>query len=181
MNCAGPDALAQWSNIICNPRHERTDRELVQMSTDERTRVFADIGGAQEINPEDPAFVNQCMMELDERISRIKNKAAFLLAQRMCPDFTNNPGFRIMFLRADNFDVEKCAHRITRHFDEKLELFGPEKLARDITLQDLTEDDIEALEGGGIQFLPRPDQFGRPVLCSRQVGWRYKKRENLVS
>jgi hypothetical protein len=86
-----------------------------------------------------------------------------------------------MFLRADNFDIEKCAHRIVRHFEEKLELFGPEKLASDIRLEDLNADDIEALEGGGMQFLPHPDQFGRLILCSRQVDWKYRQRENLVS
>jgi hypothetical protein len=178
---SGQDALALWNSLICNPRHERTDRELVQMSTDERTQVFADIGGAQEINPEDPDFVNECLMELNEKIAGIKNKAAFEIAQRTSPHYTNNPGFRIMFLRADNFDVEKASHRIVRHFEEKLELFGGEKLADDIRLEDLTVDDMEALEAGGIQVLPHPDQFGRLVLCSRQVNWKYKQRENLVS
>jgi hypothetical protein len=177
---SGPDALALWKSLICNPKHERTDRELVQMSSDERTRVFADVGGAHEINPEDPAFVNQCLMKLDEKLNE-ENKSAFQLAQRMSPHYTDNPGFRIMFLRADNFDVNKCCNRIVRHFEEKLELFGPDKLGRDITLKDLNKDDMEALDGGGIQILPRPDQFGRFVLCSRQVNWKYKHRENLVS
>ena len=174
------DAFAQWVSLVCNPSNERTDRELFQMSDDDRSRVFADIGGVQEINPEDPDFVNQCLVDLNAAIQRIQSKSAFAEAQRMCPHYTSNPGFRLKFLRADSFNVESAATRIVNHFAEKLELFGREKLGRDITLADLDVDDLECLLAGGIQWLPRPDKFGRAILCSRQVFWKYKHRENLV-
>ena len=138
------------------------------------------VGGVQEINPEEPDFVNQCLLDLDAAIQRMPNKSAFLEAQRINPLYTNNPGFRLMFLRADSFNVESAATRIVNHFSEKLELFGPERVARDITLADLNVDDLESLLAGGIQWLPRPDKFGRAILCSRQVFWKYKYRENLV-
>jgi hypothetical protein len=176
-----PGALAQWKSLICNPRNERTGRELVQMTNDERTRVFADIGGAADINPEEPDFINECLMELNRNILRIEDRNAYLQAQRTCPHYTNNPGFRILFLRADNFDTKKCAQRIVNHFEVKLQLFGPEKLAKDITLSDLSSDDMESLESGAIQFLPVADQFGRAILFSRQIYWKYKSRDNLVS
>ena len=175
------DALARWSSLICNPGNERTDRELIAMTSDERTRVFADLGGAPQINPEEPDFISLCLMELNEKILKIEKRDAFRQAQRTCPHYTNNPGFRIMFLRGDDFDTDKAALRIVRHFEEKLELFGPEKLAEDITLADLDEDDLESLECGGLQWLPRADQFGRKILFSRQVEWKYKSRISMVS
>lgn len=174
-------ALALWSRLICNPIHERADRELSAMPQDERTRVFADIGGAQEINPEDPEFVARSLRALNESLSKITTKNAFDQAQKMDRQYIDNPSFRLMFLRADNFDVDGAALRIVRHFESKLELFGPDKLARDITLEDLTADDMDALMTGGLQILPHADQFGRLILFSRQVVWRYKTRENQVS
>ena len=175
-----PNAREQWTNLICNPRNERADRELGEMSSGERTRVYADLGGAQEINPEDPDFINNCLMELNAALNRIEDKQAFRLAQRICPHYTNNPGFRIMFLRADNFNVQKTAHRIAAHFEEKKFLFGEDKVARDITLADLQPADVECLEAGGLQLLPNPDHFGRVVVCSRQVNWKYRERDNMV-
>jgi hypothetical protein len=174
------DALSQWASLICNPRHERTEREIVQLTEDDRDRLYADLGGAQEINPEEPDFVSRCLVELNESICKIPQKNAFSQAQRQSPHYTNNPAFRIMFLRADDFSIEKASRRIVLHFEEKMELFGPEKLVQTITLADLNADDLDCLLAGGIQCLPKPDNFGRMVLCSRQVFWRYKNRDNLV-
>jgi len=175
------NAVDLWSRLICNPGHERIDRELVQLSMDERTKVFADVGGAQDINTEEPAFLRDCLRELEETLARMNDKPAFDLARRQSPAYTDNPAFRLMILRADNFEVEKSARRLIRHFETKLELFGSEKLARDITLAALNQDDLEALQAGGIQILPNPDQFQRKILFSRQVTWKYKSRENMVS
>ena len=95
--------------------------------------------GAIRISETDLAeFVARCLLALNESLGKIKTKGAFEQAQRMNQRYTDNPEFRLMFLRADNFEIENAALRIVRHFESKLELFGPDKLARDITLDDLT-------------------------------------------
>ena len=181
MMANSPDAAhKQWSSLVCNPSNERADRELVQLSDAERMRVFADLGGAQQINPEDPDFIIQCLMELNASLNRVEDKEAFRQAQKMCPHYTNNPGFRIMFLRADDFNVENAASRIAAYFEEKKELFGEDKLARDITMADLNESDLECLEAGGLQLLRNQDHFGRVVVMSRQINWKYRERKNMV-
>ena len=45
--------------------------------------------------------------------------------------------FMLAFLRSENFHVPNAAKRMTCHFQIKLELFGPEKLCRNIALSDL--------------------------------------------
>lgn len=178
-NESGQHAVDMWSRLICNPGHERIDRELVEMSMDERITVFSDVGGAQDINTEEPAFVIKCFRELEATLSDIKEKEALDMARSLSPKYAEK--FRLMMLRAENFDAEKSARRLVRYFEYKLELFGPDKLVRDITLKDLNQDDMESLQSGGIQILPNPDQFQRRIMFSRQINWRYKSRENMVS
>ena len=69
-----------------------------------------------------------------------------------------------MFLRADAFDVKHAAARIASFFQAKLELFGPEKLSKEIGINDLNQDDIECLESGYCQVLPGRDRAGRVIL-----------------
>ena len=70
-----------------------------------------------------------------------------------------------MFLRAENYNPYNAASRMVRFFDEKCELFGADKLTKDITLDDLDPDDIAALENGFFQLLPEKDCAGRKVFC----------------
>ena len=69
-----------------------------------------------------------------------------------------------MFLRAESFDPYNAASRMVRFFDEKYELFGADKLTKDITQDDLDPDDIAALERGVYQELPEKDCAGRKVF-----------------
>ena len=68
-----------------------------------------------------------------------------------------------MFLRSCQFDVKFAALRMVGYFEKKAELFGVDKLAKDITLGDLEEPDRKALEAGGVQVLPSRDRAGRLV------------------
>jgi hypothetical protein len=54
---------------------------------------------------------------------------------------------------------------MVRFFDEKYELFGAEKLTKDITLADMDPDDITTIENGLIQVLLSKDGAGRKVVC----------------
>ena len=105
---------------------------------------------------------------------------AYRLALLKNPSYVRNPAFRLMFLRATEGDVKKAAKRLTRHFKTKLRLFGEDKLVRDIVLDDLSEDDMEALESGGFQVLKRRDAAGRSVLFGRYTSMKYKTIDNML-
>lgn len=88
------------------------------------------------------------------------------------------------FLRADRFDAELAAQRLVLHFQIKQELFGDEKLGREIFLQDIriVEDDWDAMQRGFLQVLPKRDFSGRRVLFFyKAISGCYRKRENIVS
>jgi hypothetical protein len=124
-----------------------------------------DVGAVSQVPPEDPNVVIQSLVLLEQAIAKIPDKQAYDTACSHDPDYVT-ADFRLKFLRADNFDVGKAAVRIIRHFAEKLNLFGEEKLARDITLSDLSREDLHSLSYGWLQVLPRKDKAGRPVLAS---------------
>ena len=52
---------------------------------------------------------------------------------------------------------------MARHFQAKLDLFGADKLARNITQADLGDDDLECLYAGYEQFLSARDRAGRII------------------
>jgi hypothetical protein len=105
-------------------------------------------------------------------INRSSSKPGFVAYKIACKqdkDYVDNPDFKIGFLRAESYDAEKAAHRLLRHFGEKLELFGREKLTRDIYWEDLGDDGRSYLELGGLQLLPRRDRDGRLVVFFGEV------------
>ena len=68
-------------------------------------------------------------------------------------------------MRAESYDPCNAASRMVRFFDEKCELFGADKLTKDITQDDLDPGDIAALERGIYRVLPEKDCAGRKVFC----------------
>lgn len=61
--------------------------------------------------------------------------------------------FRLQFLQATQWNAMAAAAQIERYLEEKLHLFGPHALTRNITWQDLTEDDKKLLRQGCFQLL----------------------------
>eukprot|EP00526_Cylindrotheca_closterium_P026840 CAMPEP_0113629714 /NCGR_PEP_ID=MMETSP0017_2-20120614/15428_1 /TAXON_ID=2856 /ORGANISM="Cylindrotheca closterium" /LENGTH=51 /DNA_ID=CAMNT_0000540129 /DNA_START=15 /DNA_END=167 /DNA_ORIENTATION=+ /assembly_acc=CAM_ASM_000147 len=51
-----------------------------------------------------------------------------------------------MFLRGNRYDTKAAANQMLKFFETKQDLFGTEKLTKDITIEDLDEDDIACLK-----------------------------------
>ena len=90
-----------------------------------------------------------------------------------------------MFLRAEKFDVHNTAKRIVLHFEKKLELFGIDKVGREILLSDLTHDEVEWFKCGNLQPLLQRDCVGRQILFSirnlKQQSMHLESRVSLIS
>jgi hypothetical protein len=157
-----------------------TANELNDLSSIERNKVYEEVHGVADVQEETPAFLEERLEQLDILIHRIRKKTAFDTALFLCPAQIRNRDFRLMFLRADDWDVSKASNKITQYFEHKLQLFGIGKLCKRITLDDLDEDDLEALQTGSMQYLPNKDQAGRPVLFTTSRHHNYKTSENQV-
>jgi hypothetical protein len=154
-----------------NPSNEDVDqhvaKQLNKMSIEEREIVFYDLHGISEKQKkeDDPGFVVERLAQLREALDKKSpaGKQAYELALKINREYVTNRGFRLKFLRADDYDPYNAALRLVRHFETKLDLFGEELLCKDITQDDLDEETLKCLYSGWIQDLPVRDMAGRVV------------------
>ncbi|CAJ1969412.1 unnamed protein product [Cylindrotheca closterium] len=99
----------------------------------------------------------------------LSDKYAYNLAESLSKDYVTDRRLRLKFLRATMFDPKEAASRMAVYFRHKLDLFGSEKLAKDITFEDLGKDSMKAISQGMMhQVLPSRDSQGRAVICGSQ-------------
>jgi hypothetical protein len=141
--------------------------ELNQLSMKEREEVFHDIHGVAEGVEETPDLLNRRLEQLQLELDLLNNtpdKDAYNLAKAKSPEYVTSRKSGLMFLRAARFDTREAAAQIVRYYKEKLLVFGPESLARDICLTDLSREAVACLETGYRQLLPGRDRAGRAIL-----------------
>ena len=162
--------------IWFTPDQERTKRELRQLSKKERENVWADLSANQklskyEINPEEPQFVKECLetlrVELHQHVEQNTNQSqSYQIAIQQNPSYVLNDSMLLRFLRADCFNPKQACQRILNHYEFKKDLFGQENgiLGRDITYNDLSNDDKHVLGLGDFQALSIPDHANRRIM-----------------
>jgi hypothetical protein len=92
-----------------------------------------DFHSVSDLVRETPEMIERDLVQLESEILLLKDTAAYDLAETMDPSYTRNRDFRISFLRTEFFDSRRAALRLIRHFQMKLDLFGRDRLAMDIT------------------------------------------------
>lgn len=154
--------------------------EWTQLSAQEREHIQEELHGvASDAVDEDPVFVDQCLLQMEEEIKPIRKRNAYDRALFLSPKYVKDRDFRLMFLRSVSFHPRNAANRLVKFFEFKLELFGINKLGKmKITQADLDEDDILALRKGRVQILSEKDASGRAVLL---VSGKNSKPINQVS
>ena len=155
-------------------------KELSQLSTEEREKVYDDIHGVSAPVEEEEEATARLLSELEIELNCIHEKTAYEMALALNRNYVCNRNFRVMFLRADAYDAKAAAKRMVAFFEQKLEYFGADKLVTDITLQDLTEEDLDSLESGLIQKLKDKDRAGRTVLIVFPGLKKDRKLKNMV-
>lgn len=105
---------------------------------------------------------------------------ALLLAMSKKPAYVTGEKNPLKFLRCENYDAEAAAQSLALYFQEKQHLFPPEALTRDIVMEDLSDDDMDAMHRVYLQILKKRDHIGRPVLFYyKALTHCYKQREKL--
>ena len=134
------------------------------LTTEQRKLALQDIHCVPEIKEESPEFLEKMLDEFDSELSNISNKQAYDKAKETSLEYVSNRDFRLMFLRADNFNSKDAAKRMVAHFEIKLDLFGEEVLARNLRLRDFDQVDMQVLRSGRKQILMKRDIAGRAIL-----------------
>jgi hypothetical protein len=155
-------------------------KETCRLSLEEREEVLDDLHGITEIHEEASELIAGALTALEDEINQISKKTAYEQALSASPGYVHDPKLRLQFLRADKFDHKRAAKRLVSFFEAKMELFGPEKVGRDIKLKDLSADDRDVLENGAMQALPGRDNAGRAVFFQYLAHQRCPHVDNMV-
>jgi hypothetical protein len=123
-----------------------------------------DLHGIADIPEEPPEVLAAKLSEMDQAIARIPIKTAYLFAMSLSNKYVSS--LRLQFLRAEDYDPKNAAERMVRYFDTKCEIFGKDKLVKDVDLGDLSADDMTALQSGFMMLLDDKDRSGRVVMYS---------------
>lgn len=164
-------------------------RDMEDMKVEERELLFETIHGVDPIVKETPELIVQKLEEMELEIEKQKATSepgcdggcAYDQAKAAAIDYVK--GLYLMFLRADRFVASKAAKRILGFFEAKLEMFGPDALARPLFLSDLNKHDLAYMRAGHFQLLSIRDRSGRAICCDFEDASQrnYKSFENLVS
>jgi hypothetical protein len=145
-------------------------KQMTKLSMKDREKVYYDLHGISGEIEETPEMIANSLIDLEEEIQKLTGKEAYETARSTNPEYVQDEKFLLKFLRADLFDAKKTALRLVRHFQAKLDLFGRDKLTRNIIQDDLDEDSMKALYSGLTQSMPFRDRAGRTIstwfLCN---------------
>ncbi|CAJ1932780.1 unnamed protein product [Cylindrotheca closterium] len=133
--------------------------------------------GVDKVIAEGDDFIANSLVDLDTDLMRIKAGSAYEIAERMDPTYATSRAFRVMFLRANRYDVKASANQMLLFFELKQQLFGNDKLAKDITIDDLDENDLEALKAGAVQLAGR-DTANRKIYIQLPGIRKFKYIQN---
>jgi hypothetical protein len=170
------------SNDHKNKKVEEIDKflatSMAQLNFKERQDYQEDLHGVSSSNPEDPDQIERWLDELETHLNAIKRGSNYQAAELMDASYVTNRDFRIMFVRGNRYKTKEAANQIILFFDMKRRLFGQDKLVKEITLNDLDDDDKNSLQSGSLQLLPYKDRTGRILLLGLPGLSRIQKLEN---
>lgn len=155
-------------------------KDLLELSFKDRNDIQEEIHGVHCIAPkETPELIHSSLNELALALGsddilpahpKRGYKKGLEIQQRLQMETANKQlyvfgdDFRLRFLRLELFDVKKAARRILVFLDLLLDIFGSYALERPIRLSDFSEQEIEFVKRGFIQFMPFRDRSGRRII-----------------
>jgi hypothetical protein len=165
--------LSDACNIWIYPTQERTSRELNDLPTEEREKVWADLSGDGKIShftgERDNCITRQeeeeeQLVQLNEELKKVERLLPSIPAVK---NYISQRPFRLMFLRSSQGNSAAAAKQIVKHMQLKEALFGTQALSKDVQLEDLSEQDMAALSCGAMQWLSERDRGQRLVYLVR--------------
>ena len=144
------------------------DRALAQqmnaLNVNEREKQFEEVHGVARIVVETPQQVSEALNDFSHVVTTVKIKPWYDHALTLNRAYIEGEKFRLMFLRAEMFNVTKAVVRMFLFLEKKAKFFGVHTLGRPLQLSDLDEEAMKVLGSGDFQVLSTRDQSGRPIL-----------------
>ncbi|CAB9518711.1 tocopherol transfer protein-like [Seminavis robusta] len=114
---------------------------------------------------ETPQLIASKLQSFEHQLVAIPHHKKTCLKQAMkkCPELLTDK-FKLMFLRCECFNDQKAAKRYAKYWDNRVEVFGPEKAFQPLTLDKALCDDGLALSTGFPTLSPTKHPSGRNIL-----------------
>mmetsp|Transcript_54327 Transcript_54327/g.131854 ORF Transcript_54327/g.131854 Transcript_54327/m.131854 type:complete len:598 (-) Transcript_54327:64-1857(-) len=174
----GEELMVKELNAMSLQERERTYEELHGVVTTKDADGNTTTGGT--VVSETPSLIVDKLREMQQHLSNYQQQqqqqqqhqqhqqqnqqSAYEMALGQSRSYVENEDFRLAFLRAESFDAKLATERFVKFFEGKLHYFGPDKLTKTITLDDLDSDAQKVIKSGHFQFLTQRDRAGRVVL-----------------
>ncbi|CAJ1947893.1 unnamed protein product [Cylindrotheca closterium] len=154
-------------------------QSITSLTFQEREAAYEELHGIVSANEETIERISQWLRSFETYLNTVHTVgSAYEVAEAMDRSYVTAQEFRMMFLRADRYNIEKAVHRMIKFMEIKKTLFGVGKLVQTITLQDLNDDDIACLRNGSVQIAPVQDIAGRQILVGIPCLRQYKSMES---
>lgn len=172
-------SLVREQNEIMKKMEELLASSLKTLSLQERTEAFDDVHCVGDELKETPQKMKQALEDFDAGVQKESHKhSVYETAVQQNRAFVEDDSFRLKFLRANFYNVDKSVHQMMRFLKLKETYFGIDKVAKEITLDDLNEEDMEVVLSGVWHVQEERDRSGRVILHAfSNLRW---KTENLV-
>jgi hypothetical protein len=164
---------------------EQEQKERESTTEEEENVVSSDIFGVDAVIEETEELVIHSLAQFEEELAALpeKDKQGYSQALEECPLIVEQESAPIRFLRAEDYDAKRAAIRLTKYWDNRVELFGPDSAFLPMTLDGAMANDAQAFKalGDGNYMLPY-DKHGRAVYFSdksRSTNERLTKDEQL--
>mmetsp|Transcript_22001 Transcript_22001/g.54366 ORF Transcript_22001/g.54366 Transcript_22001/m.54366 type:complete len:494 (-) Transcript_22001:1258-2739(-) len=112
---------------------------------------------------ETPEMLQKSLADFEQAIQKERN-AVYEMALNQNREYVEDPTFRLKFLRANVHNVGKSVRQMLSFLQYKAKYFGKDKVAREITLDDLNEEDKRLLWSGLYHIQEERDRTGRTII-----------------
>jgi len=153
--------------------------ELYKLSVQERAKAMDDIHCLGEELKETPEMVEKLLEEFDQIVRQVKTPF-YEMAVIQNREYVEDPSFRLRFLRCNMHNVHLSVRQMMDYLKYKATYFGEDKVAREITLDDFNDEDMELLMAGLYHIQKETDRSGRVVVYLMTDVFARCKIENLI-
>mmetsp|Transcript_4017 Transcript_4017/g.9277 ORF Transcript_4017/g.9277 Transcript_4017/m.9277 type:complete len:495 (-) Transcript_4017:264-1748(-) len=160
-------ATLHGSNNTERPEMKQTEdflaSEMNKLSVQERANALDDVHCVGEELKETPEMIEKGLAEFQKAVEEARNPV-YEMACQQNRSYMEDPTLRLQFLRANFYDVGASVHQMMNLLECKAKYFGNDAVARDITLDDLNEEDMVMMLSGLCHIQDGRDRSGRVIL-----------------
>mmetsp|Transcript_17722 Transcript_17722/g.43712 ORF Transcript_17722/g.43712 Transcript_17722/m.43712 type:complete len:558 (+) Transcript_17722:340-2013(+) len=159
----------QYESMTKEDEHKAKENDALLIEAmngltfEERQEQQEIVHGVDDMDADESTFIDSALQDLDRILLGTKKGTVYETAEALNPEYVNARAFRIMFLRGNRYDAKASAKQMLSFFEWKKQLFGEEKLVKDITMDDLDEDDRACLRTGYLQIAGK-DRSNRIII-----------------